>query len=195
MIDKNVLIQAQQGDEVAVEKVMKQYYGAVYKNSQAFFLKGGDHDDLIQEGYIGLMKAIKSFDEKKEACFATFANLCIRRQIISTVKKYNIEKYKILNDAMQKESYDDQHEKIYYNSPSMNFYTPEEILLGKELIVFLEKYLKENLSNLEKRIFSLLAKQHTYIEIAEMLNETPKRVDNTIQRIRKKILIYLESYR
>lgn len=195
MIDKDILIQAQQGDEAAVELVLKQYHRAVYKNSQTFFLKGGDHDDLIQEGYIGLMKAIKSFDEKKEACFATFANLCIKRQMISTVKKYNIEKYKILNEAMQKENYSEQQEKIYYNSPSMNFHTPEEILLGKELIVFLEKYLKENLSSLEKRVFYLLAKQHTYVEIAEMLNDTPKRVDNTIQRIRKKIMIYLESYK
>ena len=195
MIEKKILLQAQQGDEIAIEIVMKQYQGAVYKNSQSFFLKGGDHNDLIQEGYIGLMKAIKGFDEKKEACFATFANLCIKRQIISTVKKYNIEKYKILNDAIQQENYSDQQEKVHYNSPSMNFHTPEEILLGKELLVFLEKYLKENLSPLEKKVFHLLAKQYTYIEIAEMLNDSPKRIDNTIQRIRKKILIYLESYR
>ncbi|MGL5279265.1 MAG: sigma-70 family RNA polymerase sigma factor [Cetobacterium sp.] len=194
MIEKEDIILAQNGDEESIEKIIKEYQGAIYKNNRSFFLKGGDSDDLMQEGLIGLIKAIKSFDETRNACFSTFANLCIRRQMITAVKNHNSDKYKNLNQAMQGEGYSAQEESIHYLRPSLGFYSPEDIFLGKELVNFLTGFLEENLSILEKKVFTYLCKEYTYVEIADFLNEPPKKIDNTIQRIKKKILTYLGSY-
>ena len=194
MIEKEDIILAQNGDEESIEKIIKEYQGAIYKNNRSFFLKGGDSDDLMQEGLIGLIKAIKSYDETRNACFSTFANLCIRRQMITAVKNHNSDKYKNLNLAMQGEGYSTQEESIHYSRPSLGFYSPEDIFLGKELVNLLTGFLEENLSTLEKKVFTYLCKEYTYVEIADFLNEPPKKIDNTIQRIKKKILTYLGSY-
>ncbi|MGL5638020.1 MAG: sigma-70 family RNA polymerase sigma factor [Cetobacterium sp.] len=182
---------AQQGNEEATEKIFTEYQNTILRNNRKFFLKGAESDDLLQEGYIGLMKAIKSFDENKNACFNTFANLCIRRQIITAVKTHSSAKYQNLNSAVMGEEYVGFEEVTKYNSPSINFYNPEEIVLGKELVKLLENFLVENLSDLEKKVFYYLCKEYTYVEIASFLEETPKKIDNTIQRIKKKIINYL----
>ncbi|MGL4999842.1 sigma-70 family RNA polymerase sigma factor [Cetobacterium sp.] len=194
MIEKKDIILAQSGDEDSIEKIIKEYEGAIYKNNRSFFLKGGDSDDLMQEGLIGLIKAIKSYDDSRNACFSTFANLCIRRQMITAVKNHNSDKYKNLNQAMQGEGFSTHEENIYYSYPSLGFYSPEDIFLGKELIKLLTVFLDENLSNLEKKVFTFLCKEYNYVEIADFLNESPKKIDNTIQRVKKKILSYLSSY-
>ena len=184
---------AQQGNEEATEKIFQEYQNAILRNNRKFFLKGADSDDLLQEGYIGLMKAIRSYDENKNTCFNTFANLCIRRQIITAVKSHSSTKYQNLNSAVMGEEFVGFEEVTKYNSPSINFYNPEEIVLGKELVKLLESFLVQNLSNLEKTVFYYLCKEYTYVEIADLLNETPKKIDNTIQRVKKKILCYLSS--
>lgn len=194
MIEKEILIQAQNGDEEALEYIIKKYQNVVYQNMKYFFLKDGDVNDLMQEGYIGLISAINNYDEKKDVYFYTFANVCIKRQMIIAIKKSNTEKYRNLNEAMQGESYYKKEENINYKKPSLSFYNPEEILLSKELVELLKEYLNNNLSKLEKSVFYYLLKQRTYIEIAELLNETPKRIDNTIQRIKKKVYEYLKRY-
>ncbi|MGL5544448.1 MAG: sigma-70 family RNA polymerase sigma factor [Cetobacterium sp.] len=194
MIEKKDIILAQNGDQDSIEKILKEYHGTIYKNNLSFFLKGGDSDDLMQEGFIGLIKAIKSFDENRNACFSTFANLCIRRQMITAVKNHNSDKYKNLNQAMQGEGYSTHEENVHYTSPSLGFYSPEDIFLGKELVHLLTSFLDDNLSFLEKKVFRYLCKEYTYIEIANFLDESPKKIDNTIQRIKKKIISYLQNY-
>ncbi|WP_297433981.1 sigma-70 family RNA polymerase sigma factor [uncultured Cetobacterium sp.] len=194
MIEIRDIKLAQQGDEEATEKIFHEYQNSILRNNRKFFLKGAESDDLLQEGYIGLMKAIKSYDETKNACFNTFANLCIRRQIITAVKTHSSAKYQNLNSAVMGEEYVGFEEVTKYNAPSINFYNPEEIVLGKELVKLLETFLVENLSDLEKKVFYYLCKEYTYIEIAETLDESPKKIDNTIQRIKKKILNYLGTY-
>lgn len=178
---------AQNGDCEALEKITEDYKGLVYKTAHLFFLKGGDYYDLSQEGFIGLIKAIKTFNENKNTSFSTFANICIRGQIITAIKKSNSDKYKALN--LNNES-DEEIDLIIKN----NYYSPENILLGKELIELLKIYLNNNLSFLERQVFLYLCKEYTYIEIAILLNEPPKKIDNTIQRIKKKIKHYLEKY-
>lgn len=194
MIEKKILIQAKKDDEEAIEEVIKTYKGVIYKYSKKFFLNGGDFNDLVQEGYIGLIKALVNYDEKKDASFNTFAILCIKRQMITAVKKANIEKYKSLNEAIQDGSYLKKQEKISYSISSNDYYSPESIILGKELISLLEIYLKKNLSKFEKDVFYYLSKQLTYTEIAKILNNDPKCIDNAIQRIKKKTYEYLNSY-
>ncbi|MGL5981739.1 MAG: sigma-70 family RNA polymerase sigma factor [Cetobacterium sp.] len=194
MIEIRDIRLAQQGNEEANEKIFQEYQSTILRNNYKFFLKGAESDDLLQEGYIGLMKAIKSFDENKNACFSTFANLCIRRQIITAVKTHSSAKYQNLNSALMGEEYVGFEEVTKYNAPSINFYNPEEIVLGKELVRLLEGFLVDNLSDLEKKVFYYLCKEYSYIEISEFLEESPKKIDNTIQRIKKKILTYLGSY-
>ncbi|MGL4910763.1 MAG: sigma-70 family RNA polymerase sigma factor [Cetobacterium sp.] len=194
MIEKKDIFLAQSGDEESIEKIIREYQGAIYKNNRSFFLKGGDSDDLMQEGFIGLIKAIKSYDDNRNACFSTFANLCIRRQMITAVKNHNSDKYKNLNQAMQGEGYSTHEESVHYSFPSLGFYSPEDIFLGKELVNLLTSFLEENLSSLERKVFSYLCKEYSYIEIATFLDESPKKIDNTIQRVKKKILGYLNTY-
>lgn len=191
MIDKEIIKLAQNGDEEAIEHIVKEYHKVIHRNNRSFFLKGGDADDLVQEGFIGLIKAIKSYDETRNACFNTFANLCIRRQMITAIKNHNADKYKNLNLAMQGEDYSEHDESVKYAAPSIDFHSPEDICLGKELFDLLINHLSKVLSPLEKKTFKYLYQEYTYVEIAEFLNEPPKKIDNTIQRIKKKIQAFI----
>ncbi|MGL5053785.1 MAG: sigma-70 family RNA polymerase sigma factor [Cetobacterium sp.] len=186
---------AKNGDNEAIEKVFIKYKNDILRNSRNLFIKGGDVDDLLQEGYIGLLKAIKSFDETREVCFSTFANLCIKRQIITAVKSSNSNKNLKLNTSIIGDKDVNLEDLTQYAKPSMNYHSPEDLLLGKELVNLLGDFLNDNLTALEKKVFYYICKQYKYIEIAEFLNEPPKKIDNTIQRVKKKILAYLTEYK
>lgn len=194
MINKEDILLAKQGDIDSIEKIVTEYRNLIYIRNKTLFLKGAEREDLVQEGMIGLMKAIRSFDENRSACFSTFASLCIKRQIITAVKNYNSEKNKNLNSAMQGEGYSELEDLIRYSSPSLKYYTPEQIVIGKELMKLLKKFLKDNLSGLEKEVFKFMVKGYGYLEIAEKLEKEPKAIDNSIQRIKKKVVIFLEKY-
>ncbi|MBC2853654.1 sigma-70 family RNA polymerase sigma factor [Cetobacterium sp. 2G large] len=194
MDEKDEIFLAQQGDEESIERILKSFEQRVYKSTQPFFLKGGDRNDLVQEGFIGLIKAIKNYDENKEASFSTFATLCIKRQMITAIRRQNLEKHKVIHTAIQnKENPTDEFE-ICKSIPSFEYSSPEDILLGKELARLLQEHLNKNLTKLEKRIFYYFCQQYNYLEISKILNESPKRVDNTIQRIKRKVKSYLKSY-
>lgn len=194
MDEKKEIILAQQGNEESMERILTLYRRRIYKSSQSFFLKGGDRNDLIQEGFIGLIKAIKCYDESKEASFSTFATLCIKRQMITAIKNQNLEKHKVIHTAIQNKSNKPEEFESYENICSFEYSSPEDILLGKELMKLLQEYLEENLTKLEKRVFYYFCQQYTYIEISKILEETPKRIDNTIQRIKKKVKSCLKDY-
>ncbi|WP_448820202.1 sigma-70 family RNA polymerase sigma factor [Cetobacterium sp.] len=194
MINREDILLAKQGDVDSIEKIVTEYKNLIYVRNKTLFLKGAEREDLVQEGMIGLMKAIKSFDESRSVCFSTFASLCIKRQIITAVKNYNSEKNKNLNNAMQGEGYSELEDLIKYRRPSLKYYTPEQIVIGKELMKLLKKFLNENLSGLEKDVFIFMAKGYGYLEIAQKLEKEPKAIDNSIQRIKKKVIIFLERY-
>lgn len=194
MINREDILLAKQGDVDSIEKIVTEYKNLIYVRNKTLFLKGAEREDLVQEGMIGLMKAIKSFDESRSVCFSTFASLCIKRQIITAVKNYNSEKNKNLNNAMQGEGYSELEDLIKYRRPSLKYYTPEQIVIGKELMKLLKKFLNENLSGLEKYVFIFMAKGYGYLEIAQKLEKEPKAIDNSIQRIKKKVIIFLERY-
>lgn len=194
MINREDILLAKQGDVDSIEKIVTEYKNLIYVRNKTLFLKGAEREDLVQEGMIGLMKAIKSFDESRSVCFSTFASLCIKRQIITAVKNYNSEKNKNLNNAMQGEGYSELEDLIKYRRSSLKYYTPEQIVIGKELMKLLKKFLNENLSGLEKDVFIFMAKGYGYLEIAQKLEKEPKAIDNSIQRIKKKVIIFLERY-
>ena len=161
MIEKEDIILAQNGDEESIEKIIKEYQGAIYKNDCSFFFNGGDSDDSMQEGFIGLSKASKSSAEKRTACFSLLVKLCIWRKMFPVFKNHNSDKYKNLNLAMQGEGYSNHEETIHYRRPSLGFYSPEDIFLGTELVNLLSDFLEENLSSLEKKVFAYLWKEYT----------------------------------
>lgn len=193
-MDEKDVILAKNGDSEAIEKVFLKYKNVILKNSRTLYIKGGDIDDLLQEGYIGLMKAIKSYDETKDVCFSTFANLCIKRQIITAVKSSNSNKNEKLNTSLIGDKDTNLDDLIQYSKPSVSYYSPEDLVLGKELLQLLKGFLDKNLTPLEKKVFTYICKQYKYTEIAKILEEEPKKIDNTIQRVRKKILDYLTEY-
>lgn len=194
MDEKDEVFLAQQGDEESIERILNSYRRKIYKSSERFYLKGGDRNDLVQEGFIGLMKAIKNYDENKEVSFNTFATLCIKRQMITAIRCQNLEKHKVIHTAIQNTSHMTEEFEICKNICSFEYTSPEEILLGKELAELLQVYLDENLTKLEKKIFYYFCQQYNYAEISNILEEPQKRVDNTIQRVKRKVKTYIKNY-
>lgn len=183
------------GDKEAIERIMRSYKGFIYRNSRLFYLNGGDSEDLEQEGYIGLIKAIRYFDCKKCDNFDVFAHLCIKRQILTAIKKSNNIGNQGLNNAILQDETticDSENNKF---EKSIEFYTPEEIILGKEMMKLLYIFLKNNLSREEKRVLRYVIKGYTYKDIAEKLSENPKKIDNCIQRVKKKIVMFVREYK
>lgn len=190
---KTEILKAKSGDQEAIEKIFMKFRTTIIKMSRNFYLKDGDRDDLEQEGYIGLMKAIKYYDEKKQSNFDKFAYLCIRRQLITAIKNSNTNKNRSLNMAIL-EGEERCEQGVCNFEKSIDFYSPEEIILTKELLKELKKYLEMNLTEMERKVFKYIFEDVTYSEIANSLSEEPKKIDNCIQRIRKKIINFLKEY-
>lgn len=193
MISLQTIKNAQQGNEIAIQEIFFKFKDIIQMRTKNYFFYGGDRDDVIQEAMIGLLKAINGYDEKKTASFTTFAILCIKRQIISAIKSSNAGKNKILNMAILTPESED-NSNITYSTKSFNFYNPEEILMSKEKFKELNKYLKTNLSKMENEIFEYMLAEMKYKEIAKKTGRDPKSVDNSIQRIKKKLNNFLIDY-
>lgn len=190
MEDMNILLKkAQAGDSEAVNKILKEYTKLLDFNAQKYYLLGGEQEDLVQEGVLGLLKAIKYYDETKSS-FSSFANLCIRREMITAIKRANSQKNMILNEAVKNNK---KIEKLEYEEESYELdnyesleATPEEALLLKEKIEEFKKFSVNNFSKFEKEVLNYLIRGYSYREIAQILTKDLKSIDNTIQRIRKK---------
>ena len=148
----------------------------------------------MQEAMIGLFKAINAYDENKTASFKTFALLCIKRHLITTLKNSNSRKNKILNMAVSLQAEGEGEPNITYTHQSFIFHSPEELCLGKEKMEYVNKYLKIHLSPMENEIFEYLIAEMTYIEIAEITGRDVKSIDNCIQRIKKKLKNFMLDY-
>ena len=190
MEDMNILLKkAQAGDSEAVNKILKEYTKLLDFNAQKYYLLGGEQEDLVQEGVLGLLKAIKYYDETKSS-FSSFANLCIRREMITAIKRANSQKNMILNEAVKNNK---KIEKLEYEEESYELdnyesleATPEEAILLKEKIEEFKKFSVDNFSKFEKEVLNYLLRGYSYREIAQILTKDLKSIDNTIQRIRKK---------
>lgn len=193
MIENSIIKKAQSGDPEAIAEIFEKYKKFILLRNKSYFLNGADREDLLQEGMIGLLKAIRAYDEDKNTSFNTFASLCIKRQIITAIKNYNSGKNKILNLATNG-FYEGEESNISYEKKSLNFYTPEEIFLGKEKLNALGEYLQNNLSKMEQSIFKEMLLGINYIEIAQKTGREVKSIDNTIQRIKKKLKGFIEDY-
>lgn len=186
--DEELLKQIHGGNDDAMECLLERYRDMVRKEARKFFLAGGDEEDLIQEGMIGLFKAVTSYEEGKNASFSTFAYLCVQRQIYTTITAFNRKKHIPLNTSISLFEHNDQEDEFALDeileTPEG---TPEELLLRKEEIKDYYKMIDQKLSKFEKQVMYYYLNGDNYTVIAKKLQRTDKSIDNAIQRIRKKI--------
>lgn len=198
LTESELLQRAQNGDNEAVEILMQKYKSVVRKKARTLFMIGGDQDDLTQEGMIGLFKAIRDYNQDKEASFSTFAELCISRQLYSAVKSSNRMKNLPLNTyvsiyspAYTKENEDGDGNFMVDQSMEALEMSPEEIFIDRETVDNLMEKIYKNLSDLEKQVFTFYMDGMTYQEIARRLDKQPKSIDNALQRIKTKVNCFL----
>ena len=194
LTDEEMVKMAQEGSVTAEEFLIKKYKDLVKKKSSTYFIMGGDKEDVVQEGMIGIFKAIRGFDDKKEASFKTFAELCINRQIISAIRNANLQKHQILNESLSLSSDNDpegEQKLLEERLPSTKGDNPETLMLMKEIGQYLKEESGEIFSPLEQKVWDRILQGKQYQEIATELGKSPKSIDNTMQRIKKKIYAYL----
>ncbi len=179
------------GDKSATEYILDKYKNFVKAVVRMYFLVGADRDDVVQEGMIGLFKAIRDFDNTKQTSFKSFAEICVRRQVLTAIKNATRQKHMPLNSyiSLSKPAYDDENsEDTLMDTLSVNESTdPEELFIGKENIEILGVKIEENLSKLEKEVLKMYLNGISYQEIASIMGRTPKSIDNALQRVKKKL--------
>ncbi|MBR5152691.1 MAG: RNA polymerase sporulation sigma factor SigH [Clostridia bacterium] len=188
--DEQVVELSAEGDKLATEYILSKYKNLVRARAKDYFLVGADRDDLMQEGMIGLFKAIRDFDITKQASFRGFADVCVKRQILTAVKTATRQKHLPLNSyvSLNKPVYEDDTERtladILVEQESTD---PEEMMLRRERAEAMETEMAEKLSALERTVLSLYLTGMDYREIAKTMNRPPKSIDNALQRIKRKL--------
>ncbi len=179
------------GDKSATEYIFNKYKNFVKAVVRMYFLVGADRDDVVQEGMIGLFKAIRDFDETKQTSFKSFAEMCVKRQVLTAIKNATRQKHMPLNSyiSLSKPSYNDENsdETLIDILTGTDSIDPEELFIGKENIEILGVKIEENLSKLEKQVLSMYLKGVSYQEIAKIMERPPKSIDNALQRVKKKL--------
>ena len=193
MSDENLIYEAtQKQNQVALDCLIDRYKDMVNIKANKFFMVGSEKEDILQEGYIGLYKAVKSFNLEKQNSFKTFAGLCIERQMITAVKNSNRQKHIPLNSSLSlnAEAYqeDGDTQVIDILDTRKSGEDPLDIIADKEYYNVVEKEITESLSGYEKQVLSHFRNGESYAQIATNLKSKIKSVDTAIQRIRKKAL-------
>ena len=196
--DEELVLMAQNGDDAAQEYLLDKYKSLVRAKSRAYFLIGADSEDIIQEGMIGLYKAVRDYNEEKNASFRSFAELCVNRQMITAIKAATRQKHQPLNSyvSLNKPVYEEESEQTYMDflqSSSGSLLNPEALLIGQENKRFLEDQMVKNLSSFETRVLVLYLQGRSYFEIANVLDKPEKSIDNALQRVKKKLEKFLEE--
>ena len=186
MTDEQLIRKLHEGEKEITDFIMNKYKGLVIKEAKAMYLFGGENDDLIQEGMIGLFKAIQNYDVNQDvSSFFSFAKLCISRQMYSAIEASKRKKHSPLNSYVS--FYEDSKEgRMVETIEAGAESNPEQLFLGKEWVSKLEKELDEQLSTLEKRVLYLHLMGTNYKTIASLIDKSPKTVDNALQRIKAK---------
>lgn len=185
MDDKMLAEKARAGDEKAMDEILSRYKGTVNMIARSYFLIGGDMEDLVQEGMIGLYRAVMAYTPEKNAKFSTFAYICVRHQIQAAIKKANSHKNQILSKAYPiLDQSDDEDAEIILPSDQP---TPDEEVIANENMQELEQEINKKLSSMELEILSLYLKGYNYSEISEMSGCNLKSIDNALTRIKNKL--------
>lgn len=195
--DEQLIRKLREGETAIMDYIISKYKYLVIRAAKAMYLLGGENDDLIQEGMIGLFKAVRDFDTNQETSFYSFAELCISRQMYTAIKLSQRQKHMPLNsyislyDIKRTDSDEKQSPLIEQLEIETNN-NPEELFLDKERMQMLVGELNERLSDMERRVLHLHLQGEDYRSIAELLDKSPKSIDNALQRIRQKMRTILE---
>lgn len=194
--DARLVSAAQQGDQGASVELIKRYRSLIRWKSRYYYLVGGDRDDIVQEGLVGLFKAIRDFDPSRQASFHSFAELCVTRQIISAVKSSTRQKHSPLNGYVslsRPASTEETGERLLSDIiAAREICDPADIVLGAWDTDFIMRGVNCSLSEFERRVLALYTNGNSYQQIAEQLGRHTKAVDNALQRVKRKVAIQIE---
>jgi len=192
--DEEAVAQAQQGDTMAVDYLLYKYKNFVRSKARSYFLIGADHEDIVQEGMIGLFKAIRDYQAERLSSFRAFAELCITRQIITAIKTATRQKHVPLNSyiSLNKPIYDEESDRtlmdVIVEGRAQN---PEELIIGQEDLVSIRDKVDQVLSGLEQDVLNAYLDGKSYQEIADKLGRHVKSIDNALQRVKRKLEKFL----
>ena len=191
MSDEDLIQVIKSGDKPALEFLINKYKELVNMKVSKFFMVGAEREDIVQEGLIGLFKAIKSYNSEKQNSFKTFANLCIERQLITAIKSCNRQKHMPLNSylSLNLTAYEDDEDSTLLDVFDANqTEDPLDTITKKEYYQIIENAIDKSLSDFEKQVLNRYMQGESYVQIAEKLDTPVKSIDNAIQRIRKKAI-------
>ena len=196
MTDEEIVQLCHNGDSLSEEYLLNKYKNFVRSKARSYFLIGADHEDIVQEGMIGLYKAIRDFKHEKLSSFRAFAELCITRQIITAIKTATRQKHIPLNSyvSLNKPLYDEESDRtlldILMEGTTSN---PEDMIINQENLGNIRQKINEVLSGLEQEVLAAYLDGKSYQEIAEALGRHVKSIDNALQRVKRKLEKYLEE--
>jgi len=196
MTDEQVVRLAQQADGTALEYLLNKYKNFVRSKARSYFLIGADHEDIVQEGMIGLYKAIRDFREEKLTSFRAFAELCITRQIITAIKTATRQKHIPLNSyvSLNKPIYDEESDRTLLDVITEGWAAnPEEVLISREDVSVIEGRIGKMLSGLEKQVLLRYLEGKSYQEISAEMHRHVKSIDNALQRVKRKLQRMLQQ--
>ena len=197
--DEQLVAMAREGDDEALGALLDRYRGFARSKARSYFLVGADREDVVQEGMIGLYKAIRDYNPDRQSTFRGFAELCVSRQIITAIKTATRQKHGPLNNYVSFHRpvlADDEGERCLADVlPSIQISDPAELVVSAERIRALQEHFDEALSDLEAEVLALYVDGKSYQEIAEMLQRHVKSIDNALQRIKRKLDAHLQARR
>ena len=196
LTDEEIVARSQDGDDTATEYLLARYKNFVRSKARSYFLIGADHEDIVQEGMIGLYKAVRDYKPDKLSSFHAFAELCVTRQIITAIKTATRQKHIPLNSyvSLNKPLYDDESDRtlmdVIVEGRATN---PEDLLIGQEDFSSISERLSTVLSGLEREVLNAYLDGKSYQEIAVDLGRHAKSIDNALQRVKRKLEKYLQE--
>ncbi len=196
MADEQIVKLAQDADGAALEYLLNKYKNFVRTKARSYFLIGADHEDIVQEGMIGLYKAIRDYRAEKLSSFRAFAELCVTRQIITAIKTATRQKHIPLNSyiSLNKPIYEEDSDRTLLDViTEEGMSNPEEMIIDREDLSMIEGKIGQMLSDLEKDVLVRYMEGKSYVEIADEMHRHVKSIDNALQRIKRKLLKYLEE--
>ena len=197
MSDDDVAVLAQQGDGEALEYLLDKYKNFVRARARSYFLVGADHEDIVQEGMIGLYKSIRDYNPEKQSSFRAFAELCVKRQIITAIKTATRQKHVPLNSyvSLNKPLYGEESDRTLLDVIEGRVTNPEDLFIGQEDVSHIQEQIGSVLSELEQQVLDAFLDGKSYQEIAVMLGRHVKSIDNALQRVKRKLMHFLEQKR
>ena len=195
MTDEQIVQLAQAGEEPALVYLLNKYKNFVRSKARSYFLIGADHEDIVQEGMIGLFKAIRDYREDRLSSFRAFAELCITRQIITAIKTATRQKHIPLNSyvSLNKPIYDEESDRTLLDVITEGYLAnPEDVLINREDMSLIEVRIAQSLSPLERQVLAKYLQGKSYQEISRDMKRKIKSIDNALQRVKRKLAKIME---